>query len=98
MTESSVDEVASVNLGDSLTAYELTRLHEILDPLLADQQTVQLDLSGVNDVDAAGVQLLLAWIRSARAQGKTVQVKQLSDPLVDACRLLGLLNLILNED
>lgn len=53
-----------------------------------------VDSSGVNEVDAAGVQLLLSLSASLKAKRRTLHLVNPSRPLVDACRSLGLASLL----
>lgn len=56
--------------------------------------SVQLDGSAVEQFDAAGAQSLLALAHALGARGQRLQLTRASDALVDACRSLGLGDLI----
>ncbi|MDQ7746105.1 STAS domain-containing protein [Hydrogenophaga pseudoflava] len=49
-----------------------------------------LEASAVDQVDAAGVQLLLSLARSLEDRSQALRLAQPSTPLVDACAALGL--------
>ena len=49
-----------------------------------------LEASSVDQVDAAGVQLLVSLARSLDAQSMALRLQGPSTPLVDACAALGL--------
>lgn len=49
-----------------------------------------LEASSVDQVDAAGVQLLLSLARSLDAQSQALRLHRPSTPLVEACAALGL--------
>ena len=52
------------------------------------------DGSAVDELDAAGLQGLLALSHSARARGRRLRVRAASDTLVQGCRRLGLAHLL----
>lgn len=61
----------------------------------ADRRTgnpgeAQADAAAVDQVDGAGVQLLIALQRCLAARGSTLQLLSPSGPLRDACAALGL--------
>ena len=53
-----------------------------------------MEASSVNEVDAAGIQLLLALAASLKARGRALQLTNPSQPLVNACHSLGLASLL----
>ena len=53
-----------------------------------------VDSSAVNEVDAAGIQLLLALSATLRAKRRTLHLVNPSRPLVAACQSLGLAALL----
>jgi anti-sigma B factor antagonist len=72
----------------------LHRAAELHSTLIAEVQRraspVEIDLSGVNDIDTAGVQLLLLAKRTASAQNKELQLVQQSSAVLQALELLNL--------
>ncbi|MFN9772268.1 MAG: lipid asymmetry maintenance protein MlaB [Burkholderiales bacterium] len=48
-----------------------------------------VDASGVDEIDAAGVQLLVSLSRTLAARGRPLRLHAPSGPLRDACRTLG---------
>ena len=48
-----------------------------------------VDASRIDEVDAAGVQLLVALSRTLALRGRSLRLHSPSDPLRDACRTLG---------
>lgn len=56
--------------------------------------TVELDSSGVEQIDAAGAQLLLALAHALKVRGGSLQLARPSRTLVDGCKVLGLSNLL----
>jgi len=55
-----------------------------------DDLALQADASCVDQVDAAGVQLLLSLSNALGAHGRAFRLVHASQPLADACRMLGL--------
>jgi anti-sigma B factor antagonist len=70
---------------------ELTifRAAELKPVLLAEPPALEIDLSGVTDLDTAGLQLLMLAKRCAVAQGRDLHLTRLSPVVVD---VFGLLN------
>jgi anti-anti-sigma regulatory factor len=54
-----------------------------------------IDASGVNEVDAAGVQLLLSFSKSLVARRRTLRLTNASGPLAGACDTLGVAGLLI---
>jgi ABC-type transporter Mla MlaB component len=57
---------------------------------LRNVKPVTLDARSVERVDAAGMQLLAAFVRDRAAHGLSVHIEQPSSALLEAQRLLGL--------
>ncbi|MEI7446746.1 MAG: STAS domain-containing protein [Burkholderiales bacterium] len=60
-----------------------------LEWLDAAADDAQVDASGVDEVDAAGVQLLVSLSRTLAERGRPLRLHAPSGPLRDACRTLG---------
>jgi anti-anti-sigma factor len=56
----------------------------------ADGAALELDLSGVTEIDTAGVQLLLLAQREVDHRGGTFRLVQPAQPVLDALALAGL--------
>jgi ABC-type transporter Mla MlaB component len=69
---------------------QVDELKAKLSRALAQKAPVVLDASAVKQVDAAGLQLLAAFVRERQAKDRTVEWRDPSPPLVDAARRLGL--------
>jgi anti-anti-sigma factor len=65
-------------------------LKQLLTNALAAETPLVLDASAVEQVDAAGMQLLLAFCRNAQTHGRSTGWKTISPRLHDAARLLGM--------
>ena len=76
-----------------------------LDPLVkslgelveSDRNSIQLDLSNVETIDTAGIQLLASCRNSALARGKTFSISSMSDSVRDALQLTGLQEIFENK-
>lgn len=82
---------AALALGPELTVTQATACRDALvDALCAGPGDLALDLSGVTDIDSAGVQLLLALRHSVTARGGALQLGQPSAEVNAALAVLGL--------
>lgn len=75
-----------------MTIYQARELKETLLDALRDADSVELDLSGVSDIDTAGLQLLLLAKRESFRGGKTLRVVAHSAAtldVIDTCNLAG---------
>lgn len=77
-------------LGSSLSIQDVALLLEKLRPALDLGGTLRLAAGEVEQVDAAGVQLLCAAVKDARAQNLDVQWDGVSERLRQAAAQLGL--------
>jgi phospholipid transport system transporter-binding protein len=56
----------------------------------AQRRTVALDAGELRRVDAAALQLVLAFVRDRKARGLATEWRAIAEPLSDAARRLGL--------
>lgn len=56
----------------------------------AESESLQLDASGVEQIDCSGLQLLVSLLKTRRRSGRTVSIVQPSAVLIRAARLVGL--------
>jgi anti-anti-sigma factor len=81
-------------LGPDLTvssaAEQRTRLQALLAEEPAGAAALQLDLSGITDIDSAGVQLLLATKHTLAERGRSLQLRSPSSVVTDALATFGL--------
>ena len=83
--------LAPLALGPELTVVQAGACREALvDALCAGTGDLALDLSGVTDIDSAGVQLLLALRHSVGARGGRLL---LGTPSAEVCAALAVLGL-----
>lgn len=90
------DASGTLVLKGSLVVSEIESIHTKIEPLLDEtiRETV-LDLSGVDDIDISGLQLLYAMKKSAENEG-SFRIKAISTP-VRECILLSGFDIILKE-
>lgn len=84
-------ERTTLSLDGELTIYRAAEIKPMLLAALSDSpEGLDVELSGVTEIDSAGVQLLMATKRAAIAAGNTFALTGHSEAVIDA---LGLLNL-----
>ncbi len=90
----SAAKVRSLGLAGELTiqtaAEEKATLVAFLDVTMSEGADVELDLSGVTELDTAGVQLLLMARRDAQAQGRKLRVVAPSHTVVEVLKIAHL--------
>ena len=64
----------------------------------SDRNSIQLDLSNVESIDTAGIQLLASCRNSALARGKTFSIALMSDPVREALQITGLQQIFENKE
>ncbi len=52
------------------------------------------DLSGVTDVDSSGIAVIFGWLRTARAQGRTLRVASVPQDLLSLAAVYGVSELM----
>ncbi len=72
------------------TIYEAVQLREQLLAALQAQRDLQLDLCAVDEIDTAGIQLLVLAQREAQASGRRCEVVAASAVVREAVNLYGL--------
>ncbi len=80
--------LAQVN-GD-MTIYTAAECHGLLQQCLESGAEIEIDLSGVTDIDSAGMQLLIATKKAGARLGKPVRLISHSSPvqeIIDLYRL-----------
>ena len=85
------DEAAVLRIEGEMTIYRAAELKALL---LGQPPAADVDLTGVTEIDTAGVQLLIAARRRARAAGCGWRVRGSSSPVGETLRLLGLPELL----
>ncbi len=84
------DETITISLATVITIADVAALKETLMVHGDQQATVCIDAGGVQMIDTAGLQLLLAFIRQRQAQNRDCTLLQPSQAFTDTAALLGL--------
>ena len=78
---------------------ELEPLVKSLSDLVeSDRNSIQLDLSNVESIDTAGIQLLASCRNSALSRGKTFSIALMSEPVRKALQITGLQQIFKNNE
>ena len=78
---------------------ELEPLVKSLGEMVAsDRNSIQIDLSNVESIDTAGIQLLASCRNSALARGKSFSIVLMSDPVREALQITGLQQIFENNE
>ena len=64
----------------------------------SDRNSIQLDLSNVESIDTAGIQLLASCRNSALARGKSFSIALMSEPVREALQITGLQQIFENKE
>ena len=76
-----------LRIDGELTIY---RAQELKQALLADPAPVEIDLSGVTEIDTAGLQLLILAKKTALAKQRTLRLVAHSPAVIEVIELLNL--------
>src|SRR5262245_20959061 len=79
-----------VRLEGELTIYRATELRTEIQTALANATAVEIDLSGVTEIDSAGIQLLIAAQKTAAASQRELLLVQPSAPVQGVFQLFNL--------
>jgi ABC-type transporter Mla MlaB component len=69
-------------------------LKERLAVLIGEPRPVTLDITALQRIDTAGLQLIVAFVRDRAGQGRTVEWQGSAPVLATAAQLLGLTSLL----
>ena len=64
----------------------------------SDRNSIQLDLSKVESIDTAGIQLLASCRNSALSRGKTFSIALMSESVREALQITGLQNIFEHKE
>lgn len=84
------DGVAVVSICDELTIYTAAELKKQLFSIWTSAQQMELDLSGVTELDSAGVQILMQLKLESEISQKPVSYVRHSQPVLQVMELLNL--------
>lgn len=94
-----MDDQGVIQLSGDLVFASVTRVLGQIEPLLdgAEKSPLVIDLSGVEDVDSAGLALLLEVLERARHHGVPLRIRSLPESLLGIARLSNVEKLLLAE-
>ena len=81
---------ARLPIEGELTVFAVHALREQMLAALAGDAGVTIDLSGVSEVDGAGIQLLVSALREARQRGVAFTLSEPSAVVAEALALIDL--------
>ncbi|GAB3541777.1 STAS domain-containing protein [Noviherbaspirillum agri] len=90
MTASRQNASTTVRVQGELNIYRAAELKEALLAQIAPGAALEIDLSGVTELDTAGLQVLMLAKNTARALGTDMKLVAHSPAVVDVLELLNL--------
>ena len=92
-------EGTGLTLKGNCLIQELEPLVKSLGELVeSDRNSIQLDLSNVESIDTAGIQLLASCRNSALSRGKTFSIALMSETVREALQITGLQQIFKNNE
>jgi anti-sigma B factor antagonist len=79
-----------LQIEGEMTIYRAQEMMEKFTPYWRDYREFELNLSGVSDIDTAGVQLLLMFERMSEGRDKKVRLLSLSDSVSEVLSIYRL--------
>ena len=83
-------EPYAISIEGEMTIYRAAELKHMLLNDIVDQQSIEVDLSKVTEIDSAGVQLLILAKKEAQARQHKLSLVSHSTAIVDVFELLNL--------
>jgi len=74
----------------ALTIWEAADTWHQLRPLIDTADALAIDLTGVDECDAAGIQILCQTWQAVRQRGKRCRIETISEPVFAAMQLAGM--------
>jgi len=84
----------TLHLEGDLGIVQVDALYEQMSAIFEQAGEIEIDASGLNQVDTAGIQLLYAFIHDARGKGLKISWKSTSEALEKSAGQLGLSELL----
>lgn len=82
-------EIREIAVSGGLTIYEVKSLHKLFLEGIQQAGGLRVDLKEVDACDAAGIQLLISLIKTAKKEGKSLSFPGLSEPVATAMKQGG---------
>jgi len=90
MAEVDVDGVTNLALDGELTIYRAADLKVEVLEALRKAATLEIDLSGVSELDTAGLQVLMLAKQTAQAEQRTLRLAQHSPAVLEIFEMLDM--------
>ena len=84
------ETLCTVHMPNEMTIYNAEALRNNVLSALENPQDLHIDLNEVNEIDSAGVQLLIAMAKQCKTQNKTLTLINSSDATSDILKLFGM--------
>ena len=85
-----MDSISEIQCGEQVTIAQCADMYAQLLEAMAEGQAVNIDISAVERIDTAALQLLYAFQRDAKAQGLVTLWSDASKVFCDAVDILGM--------
>lgn len=79
-----------VRIGEDMVLSHIHEFKDKMEGLASLTHTLEVDFSGVNQIDFSGIQLILALWKQARLNGISIHMEACSPVLLATLQLLGL--------
>lgn len=89
MTNGAERPLNALRMEGEMTIYRADELRQVLMGAIQPEVRLEIDLSGVTELDTCGLQLLMLAKREAARQGGEVQLVRHSPPVLDVFELLN---------
>jgi anti-sigma B factor antagonist len=97
MTTTIVTVAGGIRVTGEMTVYTASQIKQpLMDAIAGGPPNVLLDLSGVSELDTAGLQLLLLGQREALVSGRKLKLEAESSAVREVLTLCGALELLRN--
>ncbi len=83
------DDIGMASVADEMTIYSAAEHKKALLDHLADCHVLEIDLSGVSELDGAGLQILLMLKIEARRMGRVLRLIKHSPAVLEVIELLN---------
>ncbi len=84
------NNICHISVDDEMTIYTAAEQKQELLGYLHDCDEIELDLTGVTEIDSAGLQVLMLFKNESQRVDKEVRIIQHSQPVIEAFELLNL--------
>ncbi|MCP4491858.1 MAG: STAS domain-containing protein [Gammaproteobacteria bacterium] len=82
--------VCLLEADSDFTIYNASQNHQELAEAFSEYSNFSIDLSGVEEMDCSGVQLLLAFKNSAEKASRTMEISSVSDAAAEVMNVLNI--------